>query len=116
MTLMEKTWIAAGRLDDIPVRGARVVKTTYGNIAVFRTVSGEAFALEDRCPHRGAPLSAGIVHGNAVTCPMHNWVIDLASGEAQGADKGCAKLIPVRIDNGLVFVDLQPLASRGVLA
>ncbi len=116
MTMMEKTWIEVGPLVAIPERGARIVKTRNGDIAVFRTAAGEAFALDDRCPHRGAPLSQGIVHGGSVTCPLHNWVIDLATGEAQGADKGCARRIPVRVENGRVFVDASALAARGVAA
>lgn len=111
MTMMEKHWTDVGPLADIPERGARVVKSAYGDVAVFRTASGEAFALRDRCPHKGGPLSAGIVHGNAVTCPLHNWVISLATGEAQGADKGCTRTLPVRIESGRVLVDLQALAA-----
>ena len=88
MTIMEPVWIDIGTLEDIPVRGARVVKTAKGCIAVFRTADDEVFALNDRCPHKGGPLSQGIVHGHSVTCPLHNWVIALDSGEAQGTDKG----------------------------
>ena len=112
MTMMEKTWIDVGALSDIPVRGARVVKSALGCVAVFRTSAGEAFALEDRCPHKGGPLSQGIVHGNSVTCPLHNWVISLASGEAQGADKGAVKTIPLRIEDGRLLLDLSVLAAR----
>jgi len=89
-------WIDVGLLADIPACGARVVKSPEGDIAVFRTSDDRLFALRDRCPHKGGPLSQGIVHGTAVTCPLHNWVIDLASGEAQGADSGCARRIAIR--------------------
>ena len=85
---MSESWVDIGALTDIPARGARVVKAPGGDIAVFRTVDDEVFALRDRCPHKGGPLSQGIVHGAAVTCPLHNWVIDLLSGEATGADDG----------------------------
>ncbi len=111
MTMIEKQWTDVGALDAIPMRGARVVKSQFGDVAVFRTASDSIFALRDRCPHKGGPLSQGIVHGNAVTCPLHNWVISLETGEAQGADKGCAKSIPVRIEGGRVLVNLQVLAA-----
>ena len=97
-------WIAVGSADDIPLRGARVVKAPGGDIAVFKAADGGIFALRDRCPHKGGPLSQGIVHGEAVTCPLHNWVISLQTGEAQGADKGCVPKIPVRIEDGKVLI------------
>ena len=72
-------------LDDIPRQGARVVKTHAGCVAIFRTADDQVFAMDDRCPHNGGPLSEGIVHGTSVTCPLHAWVFDLATGQAQGA-------------------------------
>jgi nitrite reductase (NADH) small subunit len=104
-------WTDIGALDAIPRRGARVVKTERGCVAVFRTADDHAFALEDRCPHRGGPLSQGIVHGTSVTCPLHNWVIDLAGGEAQGADKGRARSFAVRVEDGRIWLDLDSLES-----
>ncbi|RME68204.1 MAG: nitrite reductase (NAD(P)H) small subunit [Alphaproteobacteria bacterium] len=91
-------WLDIGSLDDIPVRGARVIRSTQGCIAVFRTADDEAFALEDRCPHRQGPLSQGIVHGRSVTCPLHNWVISLETGIAEGADHGRTASVPLRVE------------------
>ena len=79
---MTEQWVAAGHLEDIPRLGARIVETPGGNIALFRTAQDEVFALRDRCPHKGGPLSQGIVHGRQVSCPLHDWKIDLHSGEA----------------------------------
>ncbi|HZD25162.1 MAG TPA: nitrite reductase small subunit NirD [Alphaproteobacteria bacterium] len=98
-------WIDVGALAEIPVQGARVVKTRAGDIAVFRTAEDKLFALRDRCPHLGGPLSQGIVHGESVTCPLHNWVISLKTGEAEGADHGCAGWIAVRLEGGRVLLD-----------
>ena len=83
-----RTWTSVGSIDDIPRRGARCVRNGDMTIAVFRTVDDQIFALEDKCPHRNGQLSQGIVHGNCVTCPLHNWVISLETGSAQGADEG----------------------------
>jgi nitrite reductase (NADH) small subunit len=102
-------WIDIGGLADIPVRGSRVVKTGSRCIALFRTAENEVYALDDKCPHKGGPLSQGIVHGRAVTCPLHNWVIDLASGKALGADEGSTPTIPVRMENGRLLIDQAAL-------
>jgi nitrite reductase (NADH) small subunit len=98
-------WMEVCGVQDIPRQGARVVATVaYGEVAMFRALDDTVFALEDRCPHKGGPLSQGIVHGYAVTCPLHSWVIDLASGEAAAPDKGCARRIPVRVEGGRVLL------------
>ena len=104
-------WIEVGAVEDIPRRGARVVKTGRGDIAVFRTADDRVFALDDRCPHKGGPLSQGIVHGHAVTCPLHNWVIGLDDGKAKGADAGCAHAIPVRLAKGRILLRLSIAAE-----
>ena len=102
-------WFAIGDIADIPLRGARCVKTPQGKIAVFRTAENEVFAIEDHCPHKGGPLSQGIVHGNAVTCPLHNWVISLQTGKALGADQGAVKTIALKNDGGALFIALESL-------
>ena len=98
------SWIDIGALEDIPVRGARVVKTPFGCVAVFRTGEDEVFALSDECPHKKGPLSEGIVHDTGVTCPLHSWIIDLQTGQARGADSGCVKTYPTKIAEGRVLV------------
>lgn len=105
-------WIAIGTLSEIPQRGARCVETPDGKIAVFRTADDRVFAIDDHCPHRGGPLSQGIVHGAAVTCPLHNWVISLETGKAQGADEGCVRTIPVKVEGDTLFIALDALAHR----
>lgn len=99
-------WIDVGALDSVPVLGARVVKSVAGCIAVFRTSQNEAFAIDDRCPHKAGPLSQGIVHGKAVTCPLHNWVISLETGAAQGADTGQVRTVPLKLEGGRILLDV----------
>ncbi|MBI3777416.1 MAG: nitrite reductase small subunit NirD [Gammaproteobacteria bacterium] len=99
-------WIAVGTLDDIPRLGARVVQTPDGDIAVFRTADDQVFALRDRCPHKGGPLSQGIVHGTRVACPLHDWKIHLDTGLAVAPDEGCAARFPVRVEDGTIFLSL----------
>ena len=105
------SWLEIGSLDDIPRLGARVVRTPQGDIAVFRTLDDQVFALRDACPHKGGPLSQGIVHGHLVTCPLHSWKIELASGAAVAPDEGCTGRYPVRIENGRVSLNLAPEAA-----
>ena len=107
-----KNWIDIAAVTDIPKLGSRVVKTDTVDIAVFRTASDEVFALKDECPHRKGPLSQGIVHDRTVTCPLHNWKIDLASGEAKAPDEGCARNYPVKVENGRVLLGMA--AQRAV--
>lgn len=109
-TAIEPGWSLVGAIDDIPPQGARCVVVGALRIAVFRTADDRIFALEDKCPHKGGPLSQGIVHDGCVTCPLHNWVISLESGDAQGADQGSAASFPVRLDGRSIY--LSPM-TRG---
>lgn len=95
-------WLEVGRIEDIPRLGARVVRTKQGDVAVFRTADDRIFALDDRCPHKNGPLSQGIVHGARVTCPLHNWVVELASGEAVAPDTGCTAAHRVLVADGVI--------------
>lgn len=103
-------FIDIAALNDIPRQGARVVKTQGGCIAVFRTADDQVFAIDDRCPHKGGPLSEGIVHGTAVTCPLHAAVFDLTTG--QGTDNWQVQTHAVRVEGGRVMLDAAFLARR----
>jgi nitrite reductase (NADH) small subunit len=105
-------WIDIGSLDDIPLRGARRVRTRAGCVALFRTAEDEVFATSNTCAHKGGPLDEGIVHGRQVTCPLHNWVWSLETGEAQGADRGRIATYPVRIEAGRVLIDGAAIGKR----
>ena len=105
------SWIDIGALEDVPLRGARVLKTAQGCVALFRTGEAEVFAVEDRCPHKGGPLSEGIVHDQKVTCPLHNWVFDLNTGAAQGED-GQIATYALRVEDGRILIDAAELVGR----
>ena len=107
MNVMAQNWQSIGTINDIPRRGARCVQNGDMTIAVFRTSDDQIFALEDKCPHKNGPLSQGIVHDGSVTCPLHNWVISLESGLAQGADKGQTQAFPIKIDDETILIDLS---------
>lgn len=105
MSMMDKAWIDIGAVADIPPQGARVVRTPRGCVAVFRTADDVVFAMDDKCPHKAGPLSQGIVHDRTVTCPLHNWVISLETGRAQGADVGEVATIRLRVEAGRILLD-----------
>lgn len=112
---MNPDWTAVCRVEDIPMLGARRVARPVGvEVAVFRTDGDAVFALLDRCPHKGGPLSQGIVFGTSVACPLHNWTIGLDSGCARAPDEGCTPRFAVRVDAGLVQLDRHELATHAI--
>ena len=108
-------WKAVCRVDDIPVLGARrLPRKCGGDVAIFRNAEDKVFALLDRCPHKGGPLSQGIVFGESVACPLHNWTIGLADGCARSPDEGCTTRFSIRVEAGVVQLDLDELNSLAV--
>jgi len=115
MSEVTTAWKTICKVDDIPVQGARRVQRKAGpQVAVFRASDDRVFALLDRCPHKGGPLSQGIVFGHSVACPLHNWTIALDSGEAQAPDVGCAVRFEVRLVEGQVLLNQQELDTLAI--
>ncbi len=108
-------WKKICLVTDIPVLGSRRVSRAHGmDVAVFRNSEDMVFALLDRCPHKGGPLSQGIVHGSSVACPLHNWNIDLAGGCAKAPDIGCTPKFAVKVEGGAVYLDAAEIASHAI--
>lgn len=103
-------WLDVGTVDQIEPGTARTLPVEgragqfRGELAVFRTMRGEVFTVVNKCPHKQGPLSQGIVHGNVVTCPLHNWNISLETGRALGDDDGCVPMIPTKVEGGRIFL------------
>ena len=105
-------WQVVCRVEDIPVLGARRVARERGvDVAVFRNGEDQVFALLDRCPHKGGPLSQGIVFGTSVACPLHNWTIGLDDGCAKAPDEGCTPRFACKVEGGQVLLDPVELAT-----
>ena len=103
-------WKIICKVEDIPMLGSRRVRRAQGHeVAIFRNAENKVFALLDRCPHKGGPLSQGIVYGETVACPLHNWQIGLADGCAQAPDEGCAQRFTVQVDNGEVALNMHEI-------
>ena len=108
-------WKKICLVSDIQVLGSRRVSRAQGlDVAVFRNDVDAVFALLDRCPHKGGPLSQGIVFGTSVACPLHNWTIDLKGGCAKAPDEGCTPKFAVRIESGAVHLDVAELATLAI--
>ncbi len=106
-------WTFICRVEDIPVLGSRRVARANGlDVAVFRNDADGVFALLDRCPHKGGPLSQGIVFGTSVACPLHNWTIGLCTGQAAAPDEGCTPRFAVKVEGAQVFLDADELAQH----
>jgi nitrite reductase (NADH) small subunit len=109
----QESWVDVCAVDDIPLLGARRVARAQGlPVALFRSAPDRVFALLDRCPHRGGPLSQGIVTAEHVACPLHNWQIGLADGCAKAPDEGCTPAFRCQVQDGRVSLDAEELASH----
>ena len=107
---MSNQWKPICAVTDIPVLGSRIIKRDQlHDVALFRNSEDKVFALLDKCPHKGGPLSQGIVFGERVACPLHNWNIELQSGCALAPDEGCTQKFSVKVEEGTVFLDLLEL-------
>ena len=112
---MKTDWKKICLVTDIPVLGSRCVARPQGmDVAVFRNAQDEVFALLDRCPHKGGPLSQGIVFGTSVACPLHNWTIGMADGCAKSPDEGCTPKFAVKVEDGAVHLDATELATHAL--
>ncbi|MEZ5703664.1 MAG: nitrite reductase small subunit NirD [Burkholderiaceae bacterium] len=108
-------WTLICRVEDIPVLGSRRVARTRGlDVAVFRNDKDDVFALLDRCPHKGGPLSQGIVFGTSVACPLHNWTIGLCDGQASAPDEGCTPRFAIQVEAGNVYLDADELSHHAI--
>jgi nitrite reductase (NADH) small subunit len=109
------TWVEVCELREVPVLGARRVSRDQGlPVALFRTSTDVVHAVLDRCPHRGGPLSQGIVFGSSVACPLHNWTIELTDGCARAPDEGCTPVFACQVNAGRVYLDADELAQRAI--
>lgn len=101
-----ETWLDVCAVEDVPFRGARRIQTAHGELGLFRSQEGEFFAIKNSCPHQNGPLTEGIMHDCAVTCPLHSWIIDLKTGKVRGSDEGEVATYKVEVRSGRVFLEV----------
>jgi nitrite reductase (NADH) small subunit len=97
-------WFAVCAVDDIPAFGSRRLAAGGLKIALIRTEGSVVYALDDHCPHRGGPLSEGIVSADRVACPLHGQCVALATGELIAPDEGRTRRFDVRVEDGQVLL------------
>lgn len=99
------------KIADVPAGEGRAVTVLDRRIAIFHAESGW-YALDDRCPHRGGPLSDGVLAERSVICPLHERRFDLAGGHALGTGCGVTahRVIVAGED---VFVELADTEDQG---
>ena len=110
---MTTQWTPITSLDNIPVQEGRAVKVGDIEIAIFH-LKDRVRTIENRCPHMGGPLCDGIVAGSSVVCPLHGRRFDLETGmPVRATEPDCVAIFPTRVENGIIYVDLQS-AHRAV--
>lgn len=109
----EPQWVRITPSDNIPPREGRAVTVAGREIAIFN-LGDRFFATDNRCPHKGGPLSDGIVTGAAVVCPLHAWKVNLETGavERPAAEAACVATYPVCVRDGVVVLGL-PIEEAG---
>ena len=105
-------WVKIVPFEDIPRLGARLVRTKNQaneplEIGVFRLEDDRIFAVNNSCPHKGGPLSQGIVYGDKIACPLHSWKISLVDGKAEAPDIGETACYNTKIEDGFVYLELK---------
>jgi len=99
-------WIKIIEIEDVPLMGSRKVVVGDDEIVIFKTKDGSIFAVNNVCPHKQGKLSEGLVHGHMVTCPLHNWDIDLETGIVKDEDNSCTKKYETKIEEGVIYLAL----------
>jgi nitrite reductase (NADH) small subunit len=94
-------------LEDLPVGKSCSVQLGESQVGLFRTPEG-FFAIDNICPHRGAPLHDGMVADGYVTCPWHQWQFQLGDGVCRNIPKVRVASYPVEVRDGAIWVDLPP--------
>ena len=109
---MEEMRIRLGTVDQIPLGQGRCFVVGIHGVAVFRSREGRLFAVENMCPHRGGPLSEGIIDETQVICPLHGHKFNLLTGQGSEAHE-CVKRFEVFDENRNIVLLLKP-ENRGV--
>lgn len=112
-------WYRVGAAGSIPLKEGRRVQCGEQTLALFN-LGGAYRAVENQCPHKSGPLADGIVSGQAVFCPLHNWKINLESGCALSGGTGQVKTYPVKVLENIIYVAcdegrLQPSGDASVV-
>ncbi len=108
--MSESNFRNVARIDEIPEGQGRVFEVEERLIAVFQD-QGKFYAIDDACPHQGAPLSDGVVFDRSVTCTWHGWRFSLEDGRHLDGSRCRVASYPVRVVDDLVQVCIDSSSS-----
>jgi len=100
-----------GPIEQIPPGQGRCFVANDCQIAVFRFRDGRVFAIDNQCPHRGGPLSEGVVgidHSSGaetVVCPLHAYKFSVREGRGLDSELH-ARTFRAEVRSGRIFVSL----------
>lgn len=97
------SYYRVGRSEDVPEGSGLQVKLGRDEIGIFRQ-GDEYLAINNLCPHRGAPLSEGFIEQEKVFCPWHCFDFHLRTGESTIAPHLSVTTYPVKVEGGEIFV------------
>ncbi|MCM3714684.1 nitrite reductase small subunit NirD [Alkalihalobacillus oceani] len=96
--------VKVARLDELSIGLGKKVEIAGEEIALFKQEDQGVHAIQNRCPHKGGPLSEGIVSGEHVFCPLHDWKVNVRDGIVQAPDEGCVKRYEVDIVGEDIYI------------
>ncbi len=96
--------VTVGRVEELPPGRGATVELAGGRELALYNVGGEFFAVENFCPHRGAPLADGLLRGHVVECNWHGWRFDLRSGQCLTRDNSHIESYDVVIEEGWIKI------------
>ena len=99
------------KLENIPVGETRCIELGDVQVGLFRNPDG-LFAIDNICPHRGAPLHDGTVADGIVTCPWHQWQFQLGDGVCQNIPKVRITTYAVEVRDGAIWINLEDQGAQ----
>ncbi len=94
-------------LTDLPLGLGRAFRIGTKTIALFKTRSGQIFAVDNRCPHKNGPLAEGMLAGNQIVCPLHAFRYDGTTGQCDQPDACAVTTYPVEVRDGSVYLTTE---------
>jgi len=99
-------FIKVATMNDLKSGQGMTVEVNGRDIALFCTENGSFYAIDNTCPHKGAPLGEGQLEGNIVTCPLHAWKFDIRTGISPTFPTIKIRTLPVKVENNDIFVEV----------
>lgn len=93
------------RLDEVPAMGKKLIQIA-GQEILLVNLKGTIYAVENECPHQGAPMSGALLKDTYLSCPRHGYRFELKDGSCKEHPECQLKTWPVRVEDNEIIVDL----------